>query len=112
MRQFSLEVKIFKFVVEYLRRVKNYHCLGRSTFSSAWGPQKSWLTNGSLVYAPKCGARGGCGVSANEYSCAHGAQNSTFNLCISVSANSNPNSINAGTKAGFVSGSAVRPPDV
>jgi hypothetical protein len=33
----------------------------------------SWLTNSALVYEPKCG-RGGCGVSANEYSCAHGAQ--------------------------------------
>jgi hypothetical protein len=36
----------------------------------------SRLTNGALVYEPKCGGRGGggCGVSANEYSCAHGAQ--------------------------------------
>jgi hypothetical protein len=32
----------------------------------------SWLTNSALVYEPKCG--GGCGISANEYSCAHGAQ--------------------------------------
>ncbi len=36
----------------------------------------SWQTNSALVYDPKCG---GCGgglreVSANEYSCAHGAQ--------------------------------------
>ncbi len=28
----------------------------------------SWLTNSALVYEPKCGG-GGCGVSANEYSC-------------------------------------------
>jgi hypothetical protein len=29
-----------------------------------------WLTNSALVYEPKCGGRvGGCGVSANEYSC-------------------------------------------
>ncbi len=37
----------------------------------------SWLTISALVYEPKCGSRGvgvGCGVSANEYSCAHGAQ--------------------------------------
>jgi len=34
----------------------------------------SWLTDSALVYEPKCGGRGGCGVSANEYSCAHGAQ--------------------------------------
>ncbi len=34
----------------------------------------SWLTNSALVYEPKCGGGGGCGVSANEYSCAHGAQ--------------------------------------
>jgi hypothetical protein len=37
----------------------------------------SWLTNSALVYEPKCverGKGGGCGVSANEYSCAHGAQ--------------------------------------
>jgi hypothetical protein len=39
----------------------------------------SWLTNSALVYEPKCGWAGGCGVSANEYSCAavhnaHGAQ--------------------------------------
>jgi hypothetical protein len=36
----------------------------------------SWLTNGALVYEPKCGGEGGgvCRVSANEYSCAHGAQ--------------------------------------
>jgi hypothetical protein len=26
----------------------------------------SWLTNGALLYEPKCGG-GGCGVSANEY---------------------------------------------
>jgi hypothetical protein len=32
----------------------------------------SWLTNSALVYEPKCG--GSCGVSANEHSCAHGAQ--------------------------------------
>ncbi len=36
----------------------------------------SWLTNSALVYESKCGGRGGggCGVSANEYSCAHEAQ--------------------------------------
>jgi hypothetical protein len=35
----------------------------------------SWLTNSALVYEPKCGGWGwGCGASANEYSCAHGAQ--------------------------------------
>jgi hypothetical protein len=33
----------------------------------------SWLTNCALVYEPK-GGGGGCGVSANEYSCAHEAQ--------------------------------------
>jgi hypothetical protein len=32
-----------------------------------------WLTNSALIFEPKCG-RGGCGVSANEHSCAHGAQ--------------------------------------
>ncbi len=35
----------------------------------------SWLTNINLAYEPKCGWRGGGeGVSANEYSCTHGAQ--------------------------------------
>ncbi len=35
----------------------------------------SWLTNSALVFEPKCGrGGGGCGVSANEYSCAHRAQ--------------------------------------
>ncbi len=36
----------------------------------------SWLANSTLVYEPKCGGKGGwgCGVSANEYSCVHGAQ--------------------------------------
>ncbi len=36
----------------------------------------SWLTNSALVYESKCkGKRGGSfGLSANEYSCAHGAQ--------------------------------------
>jgi hypothetical protein len=39
----------------------------------------SWLTNSVLVYEPKCGGSGGVGLrglrlSANEYSCAHGAQ--------------------------------------
>jgi hypothetical protein len=38
----------------------------------------SWMTNSALVYEPKCGGKGcggkGCRVSANEYSCAHGAQ--------------------------------------
>ncbi len=29
----------------------------------------SWLTKSALLYEPR-----GCGVSANEYSCAHGAQ--------------------------------------
>ncbi len=37
-----------------------------------------WLTNSALGYEPKCGGGGGgvegCGVSANEYSCEHGAQ--------------------------------------
>jgi hypothetical protein len=33
-----------------------------------------WLTNSALVYEPKClGGGVGYGVSANEYSCAHGA---------------------------------------
>jgi hypothetical protein len=31
----------------------------------------SWLTNGALVYEPKCAGGGGCGVSANEYISAH-----------------------------------------
>jgi hypothetical protein len=38
----------------------------------------SWLSidqNSALIYEPKCGGRGLlCGVSANEYSYAHGAQ--------------------------------------
>jgi hypothetical protein len=33
-----------------------------------------WQTNSALVYEPKCGGEGGCGVSANEYSFTHGAQ--------------------------------------
>ncbi len=32
------------------------------------------LTNSALVYEPKCGGGGGCGVSDNEYSCPQGAQ--------------------------------------
>ncbi len=32
----------------------------------------SWLTNSALIYESQCGGEGGgCGVSANEYSCAH-----------------------------------------
>jgi hypothetical protein len=34
----------------------------------------SWLTNNALVYEPKCGEEGRLRVSANDYSCAHGAQ--------------------------------------
>ncbi len=34
----------------------------------------SWMTNSALVYEPKCVGGRGCGVSANEYRCAHGAQ--------------------------------------
>ncbi len=35
----------------------------------------SWLTNSALVLSPNAGGEmGGCGVSANECSCAHGAQ--------------------------------------
>jgi hypothetical protein len=33
-----------------------------------------WLTNSDLVYESKCEGGGGCGVSANEYSCALEAQ--------------------------------------
>jgi hypothetical protein len=33
-----------------------------------------WLTNSTLVYEPNAGEGGDCGVSANEDSCAHGAQ--------------------------------------
>ncbi len=38
--------------------------------------RQSSLTNSALVYEPKCGGKGGggCGVSANEFFCAHGAQ--------------------------------------
>jgi hypothetical protein len=37
--------------------------------------RQSWLTNSALVYEPKFGGMGeGCGVSANEYSCANEAQ--------------------------------------
>ncbi len=31
----------------------------------------SWLTSSALVYEPKCGGGGSCGVSANAYSCVH-----------------------------------------
>jgi hypothetical protein len=34
----------------------------------------SLLANSALVYEPKCGGGVGCGVSANEYSFANGAQ--------------------------------------
>jgi hypothetical protein len=36
----------------------------------------SWLNNSAVVYERKCGwgGGGGCGVSAFEYSSAHGAQ--------------------------------------
>jgi hypothetical protein len=40
----------------------------------------SWLTNSALVYEPKSGGIGGCRVSANMYSCAHGAQINFGNL--------------------------------
>ncbi len=46
---------------------------GEYTLSGKQGITKrcrlSWLTNSALVYEPKCGERGSCGVSANEYSC-------------------------------------------
>jgi hypothetical protein len=37
----------------------------------------SILANSALVHEPKCEGGGGgrCGVAANEYSCAHGANN-------------------------------------
>jgi hypothetical protein len=34
----------------------------------------SWLTISALVYEPKCGGMGGCGMSAHEYNCPHGVQ--------------------------------------
>ncbi len=35
----------------------------------------SWLTNSALIHvSPTAGGGGSCGVSANENSCAHGAQ--------------------------------------
>jgi hypothetical protein len=43
------------------------HGLGRG----AWGHKEmspTWLTNSAIVYEPKWGRRGGCGVSANKYS--------------------------------------------
>jgi hypothetical protein len=48
------------------------HCLAGDTKRC----RLSWLTNSALVYEPKRGGwEGGCGVSANEYSCTtHGAQ--------------------------------------
>ncbi len=33
-----------------------------------------WLTNSALVFEPEFGGEGDFGVSANEYSCAYGAQ--------------------------------------
>jgi len=49
----------------------------------------SWLTKSALVNEPKCGGRGGSGVLANKYSCAHRAPknfgdlqcNAMFNQC-------------------------------
>jgi hypothetical protein len=57
-------------------------CCGRGTYRDGSARREevtkrcrqSWLTNSALVYEPKCGG-GGCGVSANEYSWAHGTQN-------------------------------------
>jgi hypothetical protein len=45
----------------------------------------SWVTNSALVDEPKCG--GGVAGSANEYSCAHGAQINfgDRNLCAYIS---------------------------
>ncbi len=42
----------------------------------------SWLTKSAFLYEPKCGEKGsgGYGVSATEYSCAHGAQINFGNL--------------------------------
>ncbi len=56
--------------------LKRYESQGKiSTKGVTKRCRLSLLTNSALVYVPKCGGRGrGCRVSANEYSCAHGAQ--------------------------------------
>ncbi len=45
----------------------------------------SLLTNSVLVYESKCGGGGSCGVSANEYSCAHHVTWSPIKLWRSIS---------------------------
>jgi hypothetical protein len=65
----------FKEVERILELAIRYHISSTSTgghteMSSILADQYS-----ALVYEPKCGGMvGGCGVSANEYSCAHLAQ--------------------------------------
>ncbi len=44
--------------------------IARSLPSSLPGGYEEWPI-APFVYEPKCGGRGGCGVSANENSCAH-----------------------------------------
>jgi hypothetical protein len=55
-----------------------YTQIGPKSYPSHQGDTKrcrlSWLTTSALVYEPKCGGGRGCGTSANEYSCVHGAQ--------------------------------------
>jgi hypothetical protein len=58
--------------LSYIRARVYSHCRGHKERSS------SLADHSALAYEPKCrgmgGGGGGCGVSANEYSCAHEAQ--------------------------------------
>jgi hypothetical protein len=75
---------------EYMFRilVTVYRCEGSDTSLRQGVTERcrlSWLTYSDLVYEPKCGEDragrgGGCGVSANEYSCACEAQINIGNL--------------------------------
>jgi hypothetical protein len=66
LQKVCLKRNYFDFIIEFS------HCGQEGVTKRS---RLSWLTNSSLVYEPKTrGEGGGCGVSANEYSSAHGAQ--------------------------------------
>ncbi len=69
--------KITRILTLFKYSTNSFDC--RIPITKSRGSQRdvyiSWLTNSALVHEPKCVGRvGGCEVSANEYSYAHGAQ--------------------------------------
>jgi hypothetical protein len=56
-------------------RGRTYLCMLTTAQGVTQRCRLSWLTNSALIYEPKCGGGGSCGVSANECSCTYtGAQ--------------------------------------